>query len=162
MPALTSPRSEAFAQALARGLPVRAAYVEAGYIDHMSNSATLQRNSAIQARVRELRSLIELPASAGGLTLPMTLMVELELARVKAMAEGQTSAAISAIMAKAKLHAAAMDPRTSASAQDDGLHIFDLSDVTDEQLAILEAVFGPLATAGAGDGGDSGGEGEAS
>jgi hypothetical protein len=162
MPALTSPRREAFAQALARGLPVRAAYVEAGYIDHMSNSATLQRNSAIQARVRELRSLIELPASAGGLTLPMTLMVELELARVKAMAEGQTSAAISAIMAKAKLHAAAMDPRKSASAQDDGLHIFDLSDVTDEQLAILEAVFGPLATAGAGDGGDSGGEGEAS
>ncbi len=38
----------------------------------------------------------------------------------------------------------------------------DLSNATEEQLNALEAIFGPLATAGGDDEGDQGGEGEAS
>jgi hypothetical protein len=37
----------------------------------------------------------------------------------------------------------------------------DLTKATDEQIAALEAIFGPLAESGGGDGGDQGGEGEA-
>jgi hypothetical protein len=169
MPVLKNPKREAFAQALARGLPIRAAYVEAGYMDHKSNGLSLARHSLIQARVLELRSSGIQPVAtvAGGSHLPAvkavsadseatveSLLSELELARVKAMAEGQTSAAISAIMGKAKLQ----EPLKSAATQDDGLQIFDLSHATDLQLATLEAIFGPLAAAGAGDGGYRGGE----
>ncbi|AWN47169.1 hypothetical protein DK419_13285 [Methylobacterium terrae] len=40
--------------------------------------------------------------------------------------------------------------------------IVDLTRATDDQLDAIEAIFGPLAAAGGDDGGDPGGEGEAS
>jgi len=185
MPVLKNPKREAFAQALARGLPIRAAYVEAGYMDNKSNAKSLAGYSSIQARVLELRP--ELPVvidpkplktlrdaieahnrqmartDAALLTNeePATverLIKELELARTLAMAEGQTRAAIAATMEKAKLQGLS-DGRRQADAPDNAFQPIDLSHLTDAQLAALEAIFGPLAIAGSGDGDDRDGEG---
>ena len=169
MPVLKNQKWEAFAQALARGMSPHMAYAEAGYKHHKSNPAKLAKHSVIQPRVHELRSSVQhlvgtrdsasnmIPVAAASADKTPTverLLGELEQARVRAMAEGQTSAAISAIMGKAKLR----EPQQPAHAQGDGFHVFDLSHVTDAQLATLEAIFGPLAGAGADDGGDRGGE----
>ncbi|MFK0163505.1 hypothetical protein [Rhizobium sp. NPDC090279] len=51
--------------------------------------------------------------------------------------------------------------RSAAGAKGGSGLTIDLTNATDEQLAILESLFAPLAEAGDHDGGDSGGEGEA-
>ncbi|MDF2114816.1 hypothetical protein PY365_04475 [Roseiarcaceae bacterium H3SJ34-1] len=124
-------------------------------MDHAGNAAKLRGSSAIEVRLRELQSHPVAAADTPAAATVESLLAELELARLKAMKEGQTSAAISAIMGKAKLQ----EPPKSTGAHDDGLQIFDLSHATDAQLATLEAIFGPLAAAGPADGGDRGGEG---
>jgi hypothetical protein len=55
LPALKSPRHEAFAQALARGMSASAAYVEAGYKANRHNAAALAREEHIRTRVAELQ-----------------------------------------------------------------------------------------------------------
>lgn len=54
-------------------------------------------------------------------------------------------------------------PSERSGAAGKGAHGFtiDLTNATDEQLAILESLFGPLAGSGGDDGGDPRGEGEA-
>jgi hypothetical protein len=184
MPVLKNSKREAFAQALARGLPIRAAYVEAGYMDHKSNAISLSRTSIVQARVHELRP--DLPvvidptplktlshaieahsrqmAQTEAALLPAEgpatverLLKELELARTLAMAEGQTRAAIAATMEKAKLQGF-NDGRRQPDVPENAFQSIDLSHLTDVQLATLEAIFGPLAIAGSGDGDDRDGE----
>ena len=54
MPPLRNPRREAFAQGLARGLPVAAAYAEAGYSSDRGNASALRRQPDIQRRLAEL------------------------------------------------------------------------------------------------------------
>lgn len=54
MAALTNPKHERFAQALAKGSTATDAYAEAGYKPHDSNAARLSGNDRIQARVTEL------------------------------------------------------------------------------------------------------------
>jgi hypothetical protein len=170
MPALKIPRREAFAQALARGVPWRAAYVEAGYKGSISNAAMLRRNCFIVDRLRELQSPAGSPiaADAGTTTGKNSvieaetatvegLLRELELVRARAMAEGQTRTAISATMGKAKLQGFG-ETRRPQGAKDNTFQIFDLSHLTDAQLATLEAIFGPLAAIGADNGRDSDGE----
>src|SRR6476660_1939283 len=52
MPALANSRHEAFAQALARGLSISAAYAEAGYKPNRGNAHTLlKQNKCISKRV---------------------------------------------------------------------------------------------------------------
>jgi len=48
MPVLSNPRHEAFAQALARGLPATAAYVEAGYKANAGNACSLKSQHIFQ------------------------------------------------------------------------------------------------------------------
>jgi hypothetical protein len=171
MPALKNPRREAFAQALARGQSVRAAYVEAGYKGNISNTAMLRRNCFIVARLRELQSPTGSPIAADAGTTTgknsvieaetatvESLMRELELVRARAMAEGQTRTAISATMGKAKLQGFG-DTRRPQGAIANTFKTFDLSHLTDAQLVTLEAIFGPLAAIADDDGGDHDGEG---
>jgi hypothetical protein len=54
MPPLRNPKREAFAQCLARGLPVAAAYAEAGYTPDSGNAYALKRQPDIQRRLGEL------------------------------------------------------------------------------------------------------------
>jgi hypothetical protein len=111
-PALANSRHEAFAQALARGLSISAAYVEAGYKPNRGNAHTLlKQNKCISKRVEEIQAeqlaihqqaTAEVAANAK-VTLE-SLIAEAEAARVKAMSEkGGSAAAVSALTAKAKL-----------------------------------------------------------
>jgi hypothetical protein len=112
MPALANSRHEAFAQALARGLSISAAYVEAGYKPNRGNAHTLaKQNKSISKRVEEIQAeqlAIHQQATAEAVantkvTLE-SLIAEAEAARVKAMSEkGGSAAAVSALTAKAKL-----------------------------------------------------------
>jgi phage terminase small subunit len=57
MPALANSRHEAFAQALARGLSIAAAYAEAGYKPNRGNAHTLlKQNKCISKRVEEIQA----------------------------------------------------------------------------------------------------------
>lgn len=54
MPALSNPKHERFAQALAKGETADAAYVIAGYEENRGNAARLKANESIEARVAEI------------------------------------------------------------------------------------------------------------
>lgn len=54
MAALSNPKHELFAQALAKGRPASTAYVEAGYAFNEGNASRLNGNEKVQARVAEL------------------------------------------------------------------------------------------------------------
>jgi len=57
MPALANSRHEAFAQALAGGLSIAAAYAEAGYKPNRGNAHTLlKQNKCISKRVEEIQA----------------------------------------------------------------------------------------------------------
>jgi hypothetical protein len=111
MPALKSPRHEAFAQALARRMSASAAYGEAGYKANRHNAAALAREQHIGTRVAELQEeqlAIHKQATAEAVTNAKvtieSLIAEAEAARAKAMSErGGAAAAVSALTAKAKL-----------------------------------------------------------
>ena len=142
---------------LAQGKTAREAYLAAGYADRPRNAAKLKKTAAVRTRLRELQSPAAAPDAASATTVE-SLIGELERVRASAMADGQANAAISAILGIAKLQGLAGEPRKPGTV-DDALQTFDLSHITDAQLATLEAIFGPLAAAGAGDGGDRDGEG---
>jgi phage terminase small subunit len=56
---LTNSRHEAFAQAVARGLPASRAYVEAGYKANDGNACRLTGNKRIVERVAGLKALVQ-------------------------------------------------------------------------------------------------------
>lgn len=101
MPTLTNHRHEAFAQNLALGKPQTTAYIDAGYAANgaQPNSARLILNDMVSARLEELQS----QNRARNEQDLDTMLAHLERARRGAMALGQSSAAVQAIMAKAKL-----------------------------------------------------------
>ena len=55
MPALSNPKHERFAQALAKGETADAAYVLAGYEENRGNATRLKANESVLARVAELQ-----------------------------------------------------------------------------------------------------------
>lgn len=103
MPMLRNPRHERFAQALAKGLSGKAAYVEAGFRarDHAAEveGSKLLRKPEVSARIAELqaRQVRRLDVTVE------TICQELEAARAGAMAARQYSAATAASLGKAKL-----------------------------------------------------------
>lgn len=101
MPILDNPQHELFAQGVAKGMTLVAAYEKAGYEPHDSNAARLIGNDRIADRVAELQEL----AAKRTLVTIDRLTDELEDARQHAMKDEKgASAAVSAIMGKAKLH----------------------------------------------------------
>ncbi|MCA0276263.1 MAG: terminase small subunit [Proteobacteria bacterium] len=105
MPILSNPKHEAFAQGLAKGLTQVEAYAEAGYSPSDANAARLTGNDRIKERVAELQE----KAVERTLVTIDTLADELEEARVLAIKEGQSAAAVSASMGKAKLYGHLVD-----------------------------------------------------
>ena len=55
MPALSNPKHERFALALAKGMSQAEAYADAGYKPSEPNASRLTRNDKVQARVSELQ-----------------------------------------------------------------------------------------------------------
>jgi phage terminase small subunit len=108
---LKNSRHEAFAQALVRSSSAAAAYVEAGYRPSRHNASALARQKHVSARVAELQeqqlAIHQQSTAAAVANAQVTLeslIADVEAARAKAMAEkGGSSAAVSAVIAKAKL-----------------------------------------------------------
>ncbi|MHC1549408.1 terminase small subunit [Phyllobacterium sp. K27] len=101
MPVLKNARHEKFAQCLAKGKSATDAYAEAGYKGGRKAASNLWTNVDIVARVKELQSA----GAERTLVSIESLTDELEEARRLAMADEKgASAAVAAVMGKAKLH----------------------------------------------------------
>ena len=99
MPSLDNQRHERFAQELAKGKTATEAYVLAGYKPNDGNAATLKGNQRVLDRVSELQ---ERGAIKTEITLE-SLIREAGEIQDAAKADGQHSAAVAALTAKAKL-----------------------------------------------------------
>lgn len=97
---LQNARHELFAQDWATGMSQEAAYKAAGYKPDRGAASRLSANVSIKGRVRELQSR----AAADVVVSVASLTRELEHARLLALEKGQMSAAISAVLAKARIH----------------------------------------------------------
>ena len=101
MPVLKKARHERFAQAIAKGKSATEAYAEAGYKGDRTAASRLSTNVNVVARVKELQS----EGAKRALVSIESLTAELEEARQLAMADEKgASAAVAAVMGKAKLH----------------------------------------------------------
>lgn len=132
MPVLSNHRHERFAQNLAAGMGVGEAHAAAGYRGNPKNATDLRKKPEVAGRVAEL-----LNQSAEKLTSALevtyeTIIDELEQARQLAHANGQAGAAVSAIVAKAKVSGLIIDRREVG---DPG----DFSELTDEEIVAKAA-----------------------
>jgi hypothetical protein len=138
MPVLKNTRHEAFAQALAKGSSQEDAYAEAGFKPHRQNASRLITNDDVRRRVTELQSKtvkkVEITVES--------LAGELEEARALALAEKQTSAAVSATMGKAKLFGLGSETRKlTGTIQVVSITAKQLDALNDDELAVLEAAY---------------------
>lgn len=128
MPVLTNPRHEAFAQERAKGKTVDEAYVLAGFSANRGNAARLNANESVRARIAEIQA----KASKRAEITVQSLADELEEARAIALKEGQTSAAVSATMGKAKLFGLGVENKRVSGT-------FQVVNLTHEQIGKLSA-----------------------
>jgi phage I-like protein len=157
MPVLPNARHEKFAQALSKGMNATEAYATAGYKGDRTAASRLSTNVNVAQRVAELQGRA---AKKAEVTLE-SLLNELEEARSLAMNEKQSSAAVSATMGKAKLTGLLIEKREHTGRNGGPIQTVDLTKLSGDELAQLEAIFGPLAGSGDDDAPDQGGEGEA-
>lgn len=155
MPILSNARHEKFAQALAAGINATEAYATAGYKGDRTAASRLSTNVNIRQRVAELQGKA---ARKAEVTMD-SLLVELEEARTLAIAEKQTSAAVSATMGKAKLTGLIVEKREHTGRNGGPIQTVDLTKLSGDELAQLESIFGPLAGPGDDDAIDPSGEG---
>ena len=99
MPLLDNPKHEIFAQQLAQGKTADEAYALAGYRKSRSNASVLRTYQNISDRIVELQSAGSVRAE---ITIERLIREAAEIQRA-AMASGQCSAAVSALILKAKL-----------------------------------------------------------
>ena len=99
MAALKNQKHELFAQALAKGKSQTEAYALAGYSPSEQNASRLRRNDKVQDRLKELQSK---GAERAAVTIE-SLIAEAAEIQAAALKEGQHSAAVAALTAKAKL-----------------------------------------------------------
>lgn len=157
MPVLKNARHETFAQGLAKGLSATDAYAAAGYKGDRKAASNLWTNVDIKERVTELQSKAVKKAE---ITVD-SLAQELEEARAIALAEKQSSAAVSATMGKAKLFGLGVENRRmSGTIQIVNITIEQLSVLTRDELTLLEAAY-PVLEKLRLVGSDTSGEGEA-
>lgn len=138
MPALKNTRHEAFAQAVASGKSATEAYTLAGYKGDRKAASNLWTNMDVRHRVSEIQSnavkKVEITIDS--------LASELEEARAIALAEKQTSAAVSATMGKAKLFGLGSETRKlTGTIQVVSITAKQLDALNDDELAVLEAAY---------------------
>ncbi|MDM9643871.1 hypothetical protein [Rhizobium sp. S163] len=138
MPVLKNAGHEAFAQAVASGKNAAEAYKAAGFKPHRQNAARLMTIDDVVSRVKELQTKAVKKAE---ITID-SLAGELEEARAIALAEKQTSAAVSATMGKAKLFGLGSETRKiSGTLQIVTITAKQLDALTDDELASLESAY---------------------
>lgn len=155
MPVLKNARHETFAQGLAKGMSATEAYAAAGYKGDRKAASNLWTNMDIKERVTELQSKavkkVEITVDS--------LAQELEEARAIALAEKQSSAAVSATMGKAKLFGLGVEKRhLSGTLQVINITAKQLEALNDDELAALETAYPVLQKLGLIAAGDPGGE----
>lgn len=96
---LKNTRHERFAQERAKGKSIDEAYVAAGYFANHGNAGRLNRNPKVQARVTELQARV---AAKTEITVG-DLVAQIDEDRTFAREKGQSAAAVSATLGKAKL-----------------------------------------------------------
>ena len=104
-------RHERYAQALAAGKSAAEAYELAGYRPNKGNAVRLKDNEHVRKRVAELQAR---GAERAEVTL-VSLLAELEEARLLALQENQSSAAVQATLGKAKLTGHIIDRRETGT-----------------------------------------------
>ncbi len=124
MPPLQNLRHERFALDLAKGITADQAYVNAGFTQNRGNSIRLKTHESVVARVEELRAELVVSSKVTA----ESLVRELDEIRSLAVKDGQQSAAVQAVMGKAKILGLVIDRREQG---DPGA--FDT--LTDDQLA---------------------------
>ena len=155
MPALKNARHEAFAQARAKGKSIDDAYVLAGFKANRGNAARLNAYESVAVRVAELQ---EKAAKKVEVTVE-SLAGELEEARALALAEKQSSAAVSATMGKAKLFGLGVENRRLSGSVQVTITAEKLDALSDDELSVLERAYPVLRKLGLG--GNPAAEGEA-
>lgn len=140
MPVLSNPRHERFAQELAKGKSASEAYVIAGYKPDDGNATRLTGNDRVQARLAEIQGRAAERAAITADDIAKQLDEDRALAREVKV----PSAAVSASMGKAKLYGLIKE-RHEHGGPNGGPIKFDLTGLSDEQLAQLEAIFGAIA-----------------
>jgi hypothetical protein len=133
VPNLKIPKHELFAQGLASGAGVGAAYVGAGYKDSPAAASRLSKNVKVRGRVAQIQAKAEVQAL---LTLEEH-MRELERLRDLATRNGQMSAAIAAEVKRGELMGFYVQRRENTNAT------YAISDkpMTQEEW---EAAYGPV------------------
>lgn len=151
-----TPKRERFAQLVAAGKTGAAAYRKAFAVRKGTKPDTIHQSASrllsdpkVAARVAALREPV---VQKTRITLESHLH-DLKKLRDRADQKGQFSAAISAEVARGKASGVHVEHHRHTGV----IGTYDLSNLTDEQLGVLESILGPLAHAG----GDQGGEGEA-
>jgi phage terminase small subunit len=138
MAPLKNTRHEAFAQAVASGKSATEAYTLAGYKGDRKAASNLWTNMDVRDRVSEIQSKAVKKAE---ITID-SLAGELEEARAIAIAEKQTSAAVSATMGKAKLFGLGSETRKlTGTIQVVSITAKQLDALNDDELAVLEAAY---------------------
>lgn len=145
MPVLKNARHESMAQALAKGKTADEAYALAGYKPDRGNASRLTANDSIRTRVDEIKSRVAEKAewTAADRLLALKTIFDRE-------AEKDARVAISAIAEANKMQGSYAPTKRELSGPGGGAIPIDLTNATDDELAALKAIFGPLA-GGAGD-----------
>lgn len=155
MPVLQNPKHEKFAQLRAKGKTAEEAYDSAGYKPHRGNASRLSTNESVLARVAEIQGRA---AERAAVTI-QSLTDELDEVRALAIAEKQSSAAVSAVMGKAKLHGLLIDKKRLEGPNGGPVKI-DLTNLPQDEIERLISLFGHLASVSDDDAEDAtGGEG---
>lgn len=153
MPPLSNTKHEAFAQALAKGKGASEAYEIAGYTPSRPHASRLATNGNVAKRVRELQERVADKAewSAADRLRMLSTIAQ------KAM-DADPRVAVSAIAEANKMQGSHAPAKHQHAGPGGGpIQTVDLTNLSDDDLARLEAILGPLAVAG----GDPSGEGEA-
>lgn len=135
MPVLDNPKHERFAQELAKGKTATEAYVLAGYKSNDGNAATLKGNQRVLDRVAELQ---DRGAMRAEITVA-SLLEEAATIQAAALKDGQHSAAVAALTAKAKLAGLWVDRSENENVNTN----YVVSGEPVEDIAAWEAEFSP-------------------
>lgn len=148
MPALSNPKHERFAQALAKGETADAAYVSAGYEENRGNATRLKANESIEARVAEILERAAMRAEITVAGISERLLMIADKGEKLAEASG-LSVARASLMDVAKLNGLVVDRKELAGRNGGPIEYANLTeDEVNARIAALEAGDGEPEPAG--------------
>lgn len=148
MPALSNPKHERFAQALAKGETADAAYVLAGYEENRGNATRLKANESVEARVAEI---LERAATRAEITVASISDRLLKIAEKceRTSEANKLGVARATLMDVAKLNGLIIDKRELAGRNGGPIEYANLTeDEVNARIAALEAGDGEPEPAG--------------